>query len=203
MSFSAPLRRGSAILMPLATICLALASTSGCLNPGFVNQLAGGSIVPLAPGDTPFVQVLVINATASKSLSFEFGWSPEFQGFSTGFINNVVAETQRGFLLACPVDKIGLGNPLDLNQPAIVIDGTVDVPASAFPLFLLEGRDFYCGDTVVLTVTDDTNNGYGIHISAGRIDGATQTGPFSGPDTFEIVNELLMSNGSVAPSVVP
>jgi hypothetical protein len=179
---------------------LVLAETAGCLNPTFVNQLSNGAVVPLAPGDTPFVHVLVINATQSLTLGFQFGWTPDFQGFNTGFVFGVAPEQQKGFLLGCPVDQIGLGNPGDLNAPAIVIttsaDEVINVPPAAFPLVLSRPRDFECGDTVVFTVIDDPNNGYGIQVLPGRVDGRNYTGPFSGPDTFEIVQLMLMSAGT-------
>jgi len=58
------------------------------------------------------------------------------------------------------------------------------------------GQDFQCGDTVVLGVVDDPNSGYGIKVVGGRVNGSTQTGPFSGPDTFQIVQALLIANGT-------
>lgn len=195
----------------IARTCLALAAAFllagnvGCLNPAFINQVSNGSVVPTAPGDTPFVHVLVINATQELTASVLFGWTPDFQGYnSAGVI--VFPEQQQGFLLACPVNQIGLGDPSNLITPAIILTtatGTeIDVPASAFPLVVAQGRDFRCGDTVVFTILDDSSSGYGIRILPGRVDGSTQQGPFSGPDTFEIVQLLLMSSGR-PPTVVP
>jgi hypothetical protein len=190
--------------LALFATCLSLAGICSCINPTFVNTLSGGSVVPLAPGNAKFVHVLVINATATSTLDFQFGWTPTFQGFNSGYVHGIIPSQQRGFLIACPVDQIGLGNPLDLVQPAIVItlsDGRiVDVPASAFPLTLKGGSDFVCGDTVVFTVVDNRTASYGISISAGRIDGQGQTGPFTGPDTFQIVELLLATSGGTTPT---
>lgn len=197
-----PFARKKLHLIAVGLACagtIALITAGGCLNPAFVNQATGGSVVPLAPGDTPFVHVLVINATSASTLNFQFGWTPAFNGLTTAFLDGIAPQQQRGLILPCPVNQIGLGDPRNLNTPAIIItnaNATYNVPAAAFPLVLANGRDFNCGDTVVITVIDDRNNGYGISVLPGRVDGATQTGPFSGPDTFEILDLLLMSSGS-------
>lgn len=185
---------------------LVLACSCGCLNPTFVSQLSGGSTVPLAPGDTPFVHVLVINATEELIVDVQFGFTPEFQGFNSALVGGILPGQQSGFLLACPVSQIGLGDPTDLGAPAVTLttaeDVEINVPPAAFPLVVRNGTDFSCGDTVVFTIVDDRSNGYGISVQPGRVNGANHTGPFSGPDTFEIVNLLLMSSG-VPPTVVP
>lgn len=194
-------RRVNYLKLSLIAVLLQL-SIHGCLNPAFVNQLSGGSVVPLAPGDVPFVHILVVNSTADAILDIQFGWTPPFQGFITTFLHGIAPNTQMGTLLDCSVQQIGLGNPLDLSVPAITItrgDLTFDVPASSFPLVFKKGSDFACGDTLVLNVIDDRSNGYGIKIVPGRVDGTTQTGPFSGPDTFQIVHGLLTLNGVSVP----
>lgn len=201
MSRLFPQTKRHTTLKLLATIaCATLISLGGCFNPAFVNQVGGGGIVPLAPGDTPFVHVLVINATASSTVGMQVGWTPEFQNYNTGAILGIAPQQQRGVLLGCPIDQIGLGNPNNLNDPAVIITpeggNDINVPAGAFPLVMVRGRDFECGDTVILTVIDDRNNGYGIQILPGRVDGATQRGPFTGPDTFEIVQFMLLSAGA-------
>ena len=181
-----------------------LVGIHGCLNPAFLNQYSGGSVVPLAPGDARFVHVLVVNSTADATLDVQFGWTPEFQGFITTFLHGIGPGTQLGMLLDCTVEQIGLGNPLNLAVPAITItrgELTFDVPASAFPLVFTKGstKDFECGDTLVLNVIDDPTNGYGIKVVPGRVDGTTQTGPFGGPDTFQNLQTLLTLNGVTIP----
>jgi hypothetical protein len=205
MSFLRLPRRRMVALVPVLVAGLVLAGIHGCLNPTFVNGLSGGAVVPLAPGGTPFVHILVINATAASTLSFQFGWTPAFQGQVGGYITNIVPRSQRGLLVGCPVEEIGLGYPLNLSQPAVVItntNGTINVPASAFPLVFKNGEDYFCGDSLVLSVIDDPTNGYGIKIVSGRVDGTTQEGPFTGPDTFQIVQLLLTANGT-PPTTVP
>jgi hypothetical protein len=172
---------------------------SGCLNPAFINGLSGGSVVPLAPGDTPYVQVLLINATSSKTVAARFGFTPEYQQLNAFYMYGIEPQGQRGFLLGCPVNQVGLGDPTDLTLPALVLtttDGTVNVPPSAFPLTLQSGNDYVCGDTVVFTIVDDASNGYGVNVSTGRVDGSAQGGPFSGPDTYAIY-QLLQYSGTV------
>lgn len=193
----------------LAAACVLTASLSGCLNPTFVNSLSGGtarSAVPLAPGDTPYVHILVINASALYELDFQVAFTPAFQGYNSVTLA-VPPETQEGIVLPCPVSQVGLGDPLDLTYPAIVlnpIDGSnaINIPAGAFPLTLKSGENFNCGDTVVFTVVDDRTSGFGIAVSTGRVDGTTQTGPFSGPDTYEVLQLLLLSSGT-PPTTVP
>lgn len=187
-------------------VVIAVVAAGGCLNPTFVNQISSGAVVPLAPGDTPYIHLLLINATESKILDVRYGFSPDYKGKNTGFWFGVSPESQRGTILPCPVNQIGLGNPNDLTAPAIIItdaDGNIiNVPASAFPLVLAKGRDFDCGDTAVFTVIDDRNSGYGIQVLPGRVDGATQTGPFTGPDTFEILDSILTTTGTT-PTIIP
>lgn len=205
MSFLRTPRRRMAAIGLVLSAGLSLSGIHGCLNPTFINSVSGGAVVPLAPGGTPFVQLLVINATAASTLSFQFGWTPAFQGQVGGYLTNIVPRSQRGLLVGCPVEQVGLGYPLNLAQPAVVItntNGTINVPASAFPLVFKNGEDYSCGDALVLTVIDDPSNGYGIKIVPGRVEGATQQGPFTGPDTFQIVQLLLTAN-STPPTTVP
>jgi hypothetical protein len=186
--------------------CLAavvfFAHLSGCLNPAFVNNLTGGSTVPIAPGDTPYIHVLFINATQATTIELYFGWTPEYQGSNWFHMTGISPLTQRGLLLGCPINQIGLGNPDDLALPAMVLTtstGTVNVPPSAFPLTLHNGTDYVCGDMVVFTIVDDRNNGYGINVSPGRVDGSNQGGPFTGPDTYAIYQALQFSGSTPIP----
>lgn len=202
MSFEYLRRRSIIAMLPLVGASLLLAGIHGCLNPAFLNQLSGGSVTPLAPGNTSFIHVLVVNGTTDATLDFQFGWTPAWQGFITTYIYGISPQTQMGLLLGCPIDQIGLGDPTNLSTPAIIITRdtlAVNVPASAFPLVFQEGSDYFCGDTLVLNVIDDPTNGYGIKIIPGRIDGATQTGPFSGPDTYQILQALLTASGATIP----
>lgn len=200
MSMLFPRHKHPKTLKVLACVaCVILAGQSACLNPAFMNQMTGGRFVPLAPGDTPFIHVLVINATSNWYLDFLFGWTPQFQGYNTASMGGIGPQQQRGLLLGCPIEQIGLGNPGDLSEPAMIItteNGDINVPPSAFPLVLQRGRDFDCGDTVVLTVIEDRNSGYGVRILPGRVPGGEHTGPFTGPDTFEIVQALLLGAGT-------
>lgn len=196
----------------------ALGGASGCLKSEFVNEVAGGGVVPLAPGDTPFISVVVVNKTTKYTFDFVIGYQPSSTGFNAYGLSNVQPQVQLGVVLSCPVEEIGIGDPSDLTRPAMVlytgqkstttaqtidgVSGTVNVPYSAFPLTLKSGQDYECGDAVVFTVVEDPNSGYGINIYAGRVDGTTQTGPFSGPDTYEILDLLLFLNGGGTPTIV-
>lgn len=173
------------------------ASLSGCLNPAFVTGLTGSTPVPTAPGDTPYVHVLLINATTSKTIDVQFGWTPEYQTSQGFYLYGIAPQQQSGVILGCPINQIGLGSPSDLTLPALKLtdaNGTIDVPPSAFPLTLQNGPDYSCGDTVVFTVADDRNSGYGISVSTGRVEGSTQGGPFTGPDTYAILQLLQYSD---------
>ena len=56
---------------------------------------------------------------------------------------------------------------------------------------LVSGFSYNCGDTVVFMAVDNANMPGGVEISVGLIGGADQTGPFTGPDTYENLLELL------------
>lgn len=181
---------------PLILASLTATLLTGCLNPSFVNNVGGGGgVVPLAPGDTPFVQILVVNATESYIVDVTFGFTPAFEGSNSLTVAGIMPEQQAGVVLPCPVTQLGLGDPSSLSTPAVVLtladDSKVNIPAGAFPFTVMGNEDFVCGDTVVFTVAESSTTGYGISISSGRVLGSTQTGPFSGPDTFAILEQLI------------
>ena len=59
----------------------------------------------------------------------------------------------------------------------------------------MAGFSYNCGDTVILLAIDDQNSSGGILVSSGLIGGASQTGPFTGPDTFANLEALLIAEG--------
>jgi hypothetical protein len=172
-----------------------LGVTIGC-NPVFVNQLSGGNFTPLAPGDQGYVLLHVVNDTdfdINTNVGFDApGWinEPIFVSY-----NPIAAKSQRGILVPCPVHEVGMG---PLNDPSAVAleftaddGGQVTVPASAFPFTLDNGVDYNCGDTVLFTIIADRNSSFGVAVIPSFIDASTQTGPFSGPDTFANFDTFL------------
>ncbi len=66
-----------------------------------------------------------------------------------------------------------------------------DVPWDQNPLSL--DVSFRCGDTILFFANQDTLVPGGVVISVGRIDGTTQQGPFTGAETFEILQEVVFT----------
>jgi len=101
-----------------------------------------------------------------------------------------------GVLFTCPVDRIGLG---DLDDPEstgyylLYGDARLGMPWGENPL--LWNVNYTCGDTIIFLARANANVPGGVSITTGVIDGSTQTGPFSGPDTFENVEDLLAAAG--------
>lgn len=178
-----------------------LASASGCI-PGGVISGVGRPSVPIAPGDTPFVMIRCINASGLFAIDFLIQTeSTTTSGTTTGGGNLLNVRSNggdSGLLVACPVDKIALGNVNDPDstgfrvgipgQEKIEVSWGADGP-------LVAGFSYNCGDTVIFLATDDQNSPGGILISTGLIGGASETGPFQGPDTFENLEALLRSEG--------
>lgn len=180
----------------LLTVLIAgflLGGAGGCLNPDLVNSTAGG-LVPTAPGDTQFLLVLLVNDTDASldgTVNVDDGGSSDA---TYGFKDLTPNIYQRGFLIPWPVLRVGLG-PLDTpvlpSMTATFDNGlTVQVPFNQFPLVATE--DFERGDTVIFRITQDSRSPTFITISPGRINGATQQGPFTRSDTFEVVQLLLL-----------
>ncbi|MCL2330728.1 MAG: hypothetical protein FWC56_05450 [Phycisphaerae bacterium] len=195
MNSSFTIRRLILATAIMVVVGCAVAGIHGCLNPPFANTVKGG-VIPLAPGNTPYVHVMFYNQTTDATFDVQYS-STATTGFKGALFTGISPQTIRGALLNCPVDYIGLGVATDLTLPAIVVHrggDTINVPASAFPLVLRNGKDFVCGDTVIFYVMDDTTSGYGIKVVTGKVDGSTQTGPFSGPDTYQIIDALVKAN---------
>jgi hypothetical protein len=179
---------------------LVLCFGTGCLNPATFNQASGGAVAPLAPGDTPFVLVRAVNLS-QYTVDMNFSYDAPAYSFSGYFMDGIEPNNgDNGFVLPCPVNSISLGNEGAPTTPALTLTaadgGTTEVPTSAFPLEVIGGgTDFSCGDTVVFTIVNDRNSSYGIEVYPGRIEAGGQQGPFTGGDTFEILQLLLFLNG--------
>lgn len=173
-----------------------LPMTGGCLNPDFLNSTVGG-YYPTAPGDEPFVMIRVINETSAMldiPIVYDDGTTPTFT-----YIIRGLTPTGRdtGILLDWPILRIALG---DLNNPMLPLilayypDGSSG--AVAFGQAALEaGVDYDRGDTIIFHFTEDSRSAAYIRVSAGLIDGATQTGSFDRGDPFERLRLLMTSTG--------
>lgn len=187
-------RHGGLVAMACLTALLT-GLTTGCLNPDFVNQRTG-NLIPTAPGDTPFLLVDVINNT-SATVNFNF-FVDEGAGIQAqSRIRNLTPQVRsRGRVFPWPVVSVGLGNANAPFEPALVATFpgglTVQVPAGRT---LFAGEDFFEGDTVIFLIEEDVRSPTFISVTAGRVDGSTQTGPFPRGDTFETMQLLLLRNG--------
>lgn len=158
--------------------------------------LTGNRSAPLAPGDNAFVQVWVVNSTKDTTISQAIvGADAPALRYDYFYLQNITQENRKlGGVLPCPVHSLRLGTTDD-SVSALELSpstgGAISVPSRAFPFALREGVDFNCGDSVYFVVSDNANSPYRVSVGPGVIDGSTQTGPFSGPDTFAILNVLL------------
>ncbi len=181
---------------------------AGCLNPSFVNQVSSGSVTPLAPGDVPFVLVRCVNLTRTAEIDAVVGFeAPGFFGYDAVTLAGIHPNGgDVGAILPCPVASVRIGDPSAPAAPAVTVtrddDTAYSMPSAAFPIVLADGVNYTCGDTVIFTFVDAPSSPYGIDVSAGRIEGSTQTGPFSGTDSFEVLQLMLFANGH-GPTPIP
>jgi hypothetical protein len=175
---------------------LGLLVAAGCDNVGLVG-IGGGPSVPVAPGDTPFVLVRCVNASSQFTVEFliEVDTPLAEQGAPTGGELTVSPGGNSGQVFQCPVDRITLGSFTDEGavgyRTSFPGGPQIDLVWDQDPL--VSGFSYNCGDTVVFMAVDNTNMPGGVEIVAGLIGGADQTGPFSGPDTYENLLQLLAS----------
>ena len=162
----------------------------------------GGAGVPAAPGDTPFVMIKVINHSTFFAVDFLIQTETTTASGTTvrgGTLRNIRSNGgDSALIVPCPVDRIGLGNLDDPNSTGfrVGVPGAADkVDVSWGQAPLVSGFSYNCGDTVVFMVVDSQDNPGGVLVTTGLIGGATETGPFSGPDTFEILEDLLRAEG--------
>jgi len=169
-----------------------LTATPGC-NPSSINSLVD-SIYPAAPGDVPMILVRIENNSSADINAANIIVDTGLAEPKTVSFPVARGTGNAGTLFQCPVLRVALGD-LDLGvAPAMTAtfsDGTqVEVPFGMRTL--VEGVDYVCGDTIIFQLIDDRTAETGLRIEAGRVDGSTQTGPFTGADTFRYVQLLLL-----------
>jgi hypothetical protein len=182
------------LILAVALLPVFMAS---CLNPDVVNNSTGG-LYPTAPGDEPFLLVRIINDTGSDltqvPIVYDRGTGPLTYNLSV-----LAGERGTGILLDWPVTMVNVGSLDSPLIPAITVQlssgSNVVIPG------LLNNAqasvDYVRGDTLVYRFTADTRNPAAINVSLLKIDGSTQTGPFTRADTFRTVRQLLeLSTGS-------
>lgn len=166
---------------------------SGCLNPELVNR-AMGTLYPVAPGDTPFLLVRVVNQTPA-TVDFVVTYDDGSDQDQTVRFTDLTPEVgEDGILLPWPVFRLALGDLDDTAAGSITAtftDGlTVQVPFGRPAL--QAGTDYERGDTIIFNLTEDSRSSPFIRVSAAKIRGETQQGPFSRAETFETVELLLL-----------
>ncbi len=179
-------------------LSLLLGCASGEILPGVV---IGAATVPVAPGDTPFVMVRCLNSSSVFAIDFLIQTeSTTSSGTVSGGGNLLNVRSNGGvasLILPCPVDRITLGNLNDPNATGfrVGIPGQEKIQVVWGQDPLVAGFSYNCGDTVIFLAIDDQNSSGGILVSSGLIGGASQTGPFTGPDTFANLEALLLAEG--------
>jgi len=169
--------------------------TTGCLNPEFVN-MGTGQLYPTAPGDNPFILVVVLNHT-SATIDFEFFVDRGSGAERVEFIENLTpGQDTIGQLFRWPVVSVGLGDPANPIAPAITATFesglTIQVPAGAA---LFGGTDFQEGDTIVFLLEEDARSSTFISLSAGVVDGSSQPGATARSQPFDTIHLLLIRSG--------
>ncbi|UCG31724.1 MAG: hypothetical protein JSU68_08645 [Phycisphaerales bacterium] len=162
----------------------------------------GGSSVPAAPGDTPFVMIKTINRSSFVNVDFIIQTETTTAAGTTvggGTLTDVrAAGGDEALVVPCPVDRIGLGNLDDPSSTGLRISfpGSADKTDLAWGQApLVSGFSYNCGDTVVFLLVDDQNSAGGVLVTTGLIGGATEMGPFGGPDTFANLEAVLRAEG--------
>jgi hypothetical protein len=166
---------------------------SGC-NPDLVNAVSGGSQVPLAPGNQPFVHVTVLNdstAFIDYTISTE---DDDLMLVTNAGSTPLVGDF--GIIYRCPVNRIALG---DLERPEFPIGQAVHQNGLITNVFfedppLVEGISFNCGDSVFFVMVNDTSSPSGISIGAGVFSGANQ-GPVTQIETYQVIRNILAVEG--------
>jgi hypothetical protein len=186
---------GSRVVLFFALPVVSAVLCSGCVNPDLVNT-ASGSLYPSAPGDEPFLLVKVVNdstATLDVPIAYDDGTNP-----LPFLVRDLTPEANEvGVLLEWPVTRVAIA---DLNNPftpgviAALPDGTT-VAIPSLQQALTAGVNYQRGDTIIYRFLSDSRNPAAISVAVGRIDGSTQTGPFSRRDTFTTVRQLLQTTG--------
>ena len=106
-----------------------------------------------------------------------------------------------GVVVAWPILRVALGSLDNPFSPAITatFDNGLSVQVPFGQPALEAGTDFSEGDTILFRLTEDARSPTFITVSSGRIDGATQTGPFARADTFATVRLLLVREAVLGP----
>lgn len=163
-----------------------------CINPTLTNSVNGG-IYPLAPGDTPFLLVQVVNnSTATLSVPIQVD-----DGAITTYRLEDIPPLGResGILLRWPVLRFAVGsisNPFDATAGIKAVFPSGLQTGVPFNMAALQaGVSYFQGDTVIVNVQADQRNTSVLTVSVARIDGMTQQGPFTGADTFETTQLVL------------
>jgi hypothetical protein len=182
-------------------------------NPAFLNT-AGAGVYPLTPGQARFNLIRLVNRTRVP-VQFvltieteELVGDPDEPGGQIAEVNTetVYLDTfpeglnnEVGFLVECPIERVGLGENLDLpsSEPGVFI-GTLGgdliqgfgVPANVFPLDASAGN-FECGDTVIFEAIEATGDVGNVLVQSFVLSDDTQPQEGFLQDTFVNARILL------------
>lgn len=187
---------GSRTVRQMAGLAFLLPLMTGCLNPDFVNRMTG-NLYPIAPGDTPFLAVRVINdteATLEIPIVYDTGLTPTF----TYLVRELTPEARdTGLLLAWPVLRVSVGDLDNPYNPLVVANFPDGGTAGVYPgrAALEAGVDFNRGDTVVFHFSTDSRSPMYIRVNAGIIEADAQSGWFTRADPYQRLRAMLTALG--------
>jgi hypothetical protein len=108
-----------------------------------------------------------------------------------------------GVLFSCkdsPVNVVGLGQNLLPTDAGVFVGGGgaagaagFGVPATSVPPLSREAGHFSCGDTVIFVAFASPNVPGGVGLQSWLLPGSEQPSDFSGPNTFENLEDFLES----------
>lgn len=181
----------------------ALPLLAGCLNPQTVNSLVGG-LYPIAPGNTPFLAVRVINNSKATLDQVPIVYDNGSSAPPVYYISDLSPEAyDTGILLQWPVYRLAIGSLTDPYLPSIQASFT-DIGSTTTAPFghpaLVAGVDYNSGDTIIFEIVGYSQSQTYLTVGLGRIEGASQ-GPSFREDPFVVVWQLLATKGFL--DVVP
>lgn len=207
------------LMQIILTVCLGatlgwMSLSAGC-NPQFIGALGGERHLPITPGKTEYVMIRFLNA-ARMLPGTGMGFNQQYRiaggamfGFGGVGGNGLVDGEDFGELIPCNVTQVTLGDVNDPTVPGayVVYNPPLDPvrrPIKALGKVLVNGIDFFCGDTITFISVNDTTVPEGYSLTYNVLSGQNQAATFTGPDAFALFQkEVDNFNALIAQGFYP